>query len=84
MYKLGKHIQYLRESSGISVPEISDIIGISEKKYLLIESGITTPNYIQLKKISEVVGVEVKDITKVLENEQITENDKNIKKYLKC
>lgn len=69
MFELvGRRIKELRLSNDLSEEQVADYLGISKKKYLLIEKGINSVSYDTILRISQLFGVTAKDILYVLEN----------------
>ena len=64
---LGSRIKALRTANGFTQEQIADRIGVSRQKYARIESGNNSITLDILSKISEVLGVTVGDITRVLD-----------------
>lgn len=62
--KLSGAIKELRLSKLMSQRQIADKIGISEKKYNLIEDDICLPSLETLKKLAEIFNITVNDLTK--------------------
>lgn len=62
--ELGEAIKELRLSKLMSQKQIADEIGISEKKYNLIEDDICLPSLETLKKLAEIFNITVNDLTK--------------------
>lgn len=65
---IGKRIKELRLSNDLLEEQVADYLGISKKKYLLIEKGINSVSYDTILKISQLFGVTAEDILHVLEN----------------
>ena len=59
--ELGEAIKELRLSKLMSQKQIADEIGISEKKYNLIEDDICLPSLETLKKLAEIFNITVND-----------------------
>ncbi len=64
---LGNRIKELRIVRGFTWEYVADKIGISRQKYARIENGANSITLDVLSKVSEILGVTVKDITKVLD-----------------
>lgn len=62
--ELSEAIKELRLSKLMSQKQIADEIGISEKKYNLIEDDICLPSLETLKKLAEIFNITVNDLTK--------------------
>lgn len=67
---LGKRIKDLRDTKGFTQEEVADHIQCSRQKYSRIEKGLVDISYAMLTKISDVLEVEVQDITCVLEKKK--------------
>ena len=61
-FKLGRHIQKVRQAQGITQEELAEKIHVSQTWITLIETGKKTPNLRLLQKIAKVIGVKVKDL----------------------
>lgn len=70
---LGERIKALRIASNYTQEQIADQIGISRQKYARIESGTNNITLDILAKIANVLGVQVGDITKVLDETPVVE-----------
>lgn len=61
-YKLGRHIQKVRKSKGITQEQLAEKIHVSQTWIAYIETGRDTPNLKMLEKIAKVLEVQVKDL----------------------
>lgn len=59
---LGARIKELRKSRGLSQNELSERIGIDAKHLSRIEVGNSYPSLDTLERISQSLGVEIKDV----------------------
>lgn len=64
---LGSRIKELRNAENLTQEQMADKIGISRQKYARIENGVNSITLDILSKVSEVLGVTVGDITRVLD-----------------
>lgn len=65
---VGKRIKELRLLNNLSEEQVAEYLGVSTKKYSLIEKGIDIIGYDVILKISQLFGVTAKDILQVLED----------------
>lgn len=70
---LGERIKALRSAGNFTQEQIADQIGISRQKYARIESGTNNITLDILAKIANVLGVQVGDITRVLDKTPVVE-----------
>lgn len=70
---LGERIKALRIAANYTQEQIADQIGISRQKYARIESGTNNITLDILAKIAKLLGVQVGDITKVLDEAPVVE-----------
>ena len=88
--KLGKRIQSLRKSQGITQENFSEILGLDISSLSKIETGRNYPSPENLEKIAAALNVEEKDLynfqdfftnqeylEKILKNIKIIETDQN-------
>ena len=93
--KLGKHIQSLRKSQGITQENFSEILGLDISSLSKIETGRNYPSPENLEKIAAALNVEEKDLynfqdfftnqeylEKILKNIKIIETDQNKLRFL--
>lgn len=59
---LGKRIRYLRKRNNLSQEQFAELIGIDPNSVSRIECGVHYPSMDTLEKISEVLGVELRDL----------------------
>lgn len=59
---LGKKIQKIRKSVGLSQEDLADMVGISRTHAGHIEQGRKSPSMELLEKIAKVLKVKVKDL----------------------
>lgn len=64
---LGKRIKALRSGTHLTQEQVADRIGISRQKYARIENGTNNITLEILAQIAKVLGVQVADITRVLD-----------------
>ncbi|EQC71883.1 hypothetical protein HSISS2_1952 [Streptococcus sp. HSISS2] len=69
--QIGNRIADLRSAKSFSQEQVAERIGISRQKYARIENGINSVTLEILVKLAEVFDVTVKDITKVLDQENL-------------
>ena len=62
---VGLKIRSLREGKNLSILELSDMINIEYNNLIRIEKGRTNPTLWTLYKISEALGIELKDIVEL-------------------
>ena len=65
--QIGNRLAELRNAKSFSQEQVAKIIGISRQKYVRIEKGIDSVTLETLEKLANVFNVNIKDITKVLE-----------------
>ena len=70
---LGSRIKALRSAKNFTQEQIADKIGISRQKSARIESGVNSITLDILSEITEVLGVTIGDITKVLDESPAAE-----------
>ena len=70
---LGGRIKALRCAANFTQEQMADQIGISRQKYARIESGINNITLDVLTKIAHVLGVQIGDITRVLDETPVVE-----------
>lgn len=70
---LGSRIKALRCASDLTQEQMADQIGISRQKYARIESGTNNITLEVLSQIAKILGVQVGDITKVLDETPVVE-----------
>ena len=58
----GKRIKELRKKSSYTQEQIAELLGIYQKQVGNIETGTTFTTMSNLEKLSEIFGVEVKDL----------------------
>ena len=80
---LGARIKELRKSRGLSQNELSERIGIDAKHLSRIEVGNSYPSLDTLERISQALGVEIKDVFEFSHVTTRTELLQNIGKMLK-
>jgi predicted transcriptional regulator len=61
-WKLGRHIQKMRQAAGVTQEELAEHIGVSTPYIGRMETGTITPNLKLLQKIARALGVKVKDL----------------------
>ena len=61
-YKLGRHLQKIRKSKGITQEQLAEKIKVSQTWIAYIETGRYTPNLKMFEKIAKALGVHVKDL----------------------
>lgn len=64
---LGERIKALRSGTHLTKEQVADKIGISRQKYARIENGTNNITLEILAQIAKVLGVQVADITRVLD-----------------
>ena len=64
---LGERIKALRSGTHLAQEQVADKIGISRQKYARIENGTNNITLEILAQIAKVLGVQVADITRVLD-----------------
>lgn len=64
---LGERIKALRSGMHLTQEQVADEIGISRQKYARIENGTNNITLEILAQIAKVLGVQVADITRVLD-----------------
>lgn len=64
---LGERIKALRSVTHLTQEQVADKIGISRQKYARIENGTNNITLEILAQIAKVLGVQVADITRVLD-----------------
>jgi len=64
---LGNRIKALRCAKNMTQEQVADQIGISRQKYARIENGVNSITLDVLSKVSKVLEVSVRDITRVLD-----------------
>ncbi len=64
---LGERIKALRSGMHLTQEQVADKIGISRQKYARIENGTNNITLEVLAQIAKVLGVQVADITRVLD-----------------
>ena len=64
---LGERIKALRSETHLTQEQVADKIGISRQKYARIENGTNNITLEILAQIAKVLGVQVADITRVLD-----------------
>ena len=77
---LGGRIKALRGAANFTQEQMADQIGISRQKYARIESGTNNITLDVLAKIANVLKVQVRDITKVLDEAPVVEYRVNTEK----
>jgi len=77
---LGSRIKSLRTANGMTQEQMADQIGISRQKYARIEGGSNNITLEILSKIAKVLGVQVGDITRVLDDAPVMEYRAGIEK----
>ncbi len=70
---LGGRIKSLRSAQNLTQEQIADQIGISRQRYARIESGTNNITLEVLSRIAKILGVQVTDITKVLDETPVVE-----------
>lgn len=70
---LGGRIKALRTAKNFTQEQIADQIGISRQKYARIESGVNSVTLDILSKVAKVLGVNVGDITRVLDETPVAQ-----------
>ena len=93
--KLGKRIQSLRKSQGITQENFSEILGLDISSLSKIETSRNYPSPENLEKIAAALNVEEKDLynfqdfftnqeylEKILKNIKIIETDQNKLRFL--
>lgn len=70
---LGGRIKALRSAANFTQEQVADQTGISRQKYARIESGTNNITLDILAKIANVLGVQVGDITRVLDETPVVE-----------
>ncbi len=61
--RVGKNIKNLREKAGLTQAQVAKKSGISTNYFAVIERGEVTTSHINLKKISQALGVDISKIT---------------------
>lgn len=64
---LGNRIKSLRIAMDFTQEQVADKIGVSRQKYARIENGVNNITLELLSKIASTLGVQIGDITKVLD-----------------
>lgn len=64
---LGGRLKALRNAKHFTQEQIAEQIGISRQKYARIESGVNNITLETLSQIAKVLGVQIGDITRVLD-----------------
>lgn len=77
--KLGLRIRELRISKGIKQGELADLLNMERSNLTRIEGGKQRPNDDNLIKLSEIFGVEIKDI---FDFEHSIKNQSQLKKEI--
>lgn len=70
---LGGRIKELRIAKDMTQEQVADQIGVSRQKYARIESGVNSITLDVLSRVASVLGVTVRDITKVLDDTRAIE-----------
>lgn len=58
----GKRLKELRKQSNLTQEELSEMLGVFQKQIGNIETGTTFTTMTNLVKLSEIFGIEVKDL----------------------
>ncbi len=74
---LGKKIKLLRQMHNFTEEQMASFLGISLLKYVRIEEGNETLTLDILSRIADVLGITVGDITEILNNEVLYNNNEN-------
>lgn len=64
---LGDRIRVLRMTRGLTQEQVAEKIGMSRQRYARMENGVTSISLDILSKVSELFGVTIHDITRVLD-----------------
>ena len=70
---LGGRIKSLRSAKNLTQEQIADQIGISRQRYARIENGTNNITLEVLSRIAQILGVQVTDIAKVLDETPVVE-----------
>lgn len=60
--QFGKRLQTLRAEKGLTQEKLADEVGVTVESISNIERGIYGPKFENLEKISNVLGVKVKEL----------------------
>ena len=67
--KLGKKIKGLRKSKGFTQEKVAELAGIDAKHLSKIENGVHKPSYDTLKKLSNILNFNLRDIDRKIQTE---------------
>ncbi len=59
---LGRHIQKLRKEKGLTQEQLAERAGLALTSIAYIEAGYNFPAFETMYKISQVLGVKIKDL----------------------
>lgn len=65
---LGARIRFLRESKGLTQEQVAEKMNCTRQKYARIEKGLIDISYASIVMISEILEVQVEDITSSVNN----------------
>ncbi len=66
---LGYTIRTLRQKKGLSQEALSGLAVVSRSQLAAIESGCSNPHIDTLWRVSEVLGIKLSELIKLVENE---------------
>lgn len=59
---LGERIRELRKSKGFTQEQLAELVGVEPRHISRVEGGYSSPSIERLAKISEVLGVPIKEL----------------------
>ena len=59
---LGKHVQKLRKEKGLTQEQLAEKAGLALTSIAYIEAGYNFPAFETMYKVSQVLGVKIKDL----------------------
>ncbi len=72
--KFGEHLKKLREAKGLKQEELAELVGLEYQTISRLETGYYFTSYNNLSKISNALGITLKDLFDYSENE-LTKED---------
>jgi len=73
---LGERIRELRKAKGYTQEQLAELVGVEPRHISRVEGGYSSPSIDRLAKVSEVLGVPIKDLFDFM---HLNESDERLK-----
>ena len=72
---IGAKIRDIREDADLTQQQIADLIPMNQSNYSKIERNIQDPSMFQLKRIAEILNIDLNELFELKENTEVYSQD---------